>query len=317
MEKLEKGEDNLFNIIRPKRLNLQPLPYENNPRKRLFTFHGYAEDAKASPAKKYNPPTNDENFNNTLDKNQYDIQGYCKKINDMMLKQEEVADYALARADMNKRMLANPSPRDNGSNLALHLKIKTDNEEQENRMPCFIPYMKKDGGVGLTIDSRLGGYGFGKDYSPRAHRDSLMLSPLFSANPVGGFFSGFTPRYFSNIPHMAENSKGLGPDDFLMRPSPTHMDIDINSRFDKAVDNLKMEIRQNAVPIAYDQQLNQKGLNLDIDLIDDSYLHVPLTKSPNMMQFSGSQPTSKCSFKKFGEWTLSPNASFLPSRKKF
>jgi hypothetical protein len=314
MEKLEKGEDNLFNIIRPKRQNPHPLPDENTQRKRLFTFHGYAE-AKASPAKKYNPShDNDENsFNNGLDKNQYDIRGYSRKMKDMMSKQEDVGDYPLARADMNKRMLANPSLHDNGSNLSLPVNIK--NEEQENILPTFIPYMKKDGGVGLTLDSRMG-FNFGKDYSPRGHRDSLILSPLFSANPVGGFFSGFTPRYFSTIPQMAENSKGLGPDDFLMRPSPTNMDIDMNSRFGKAVDNLKMDIRQNAVPIAYDQQMNQKGLNLDIDLIDDSYLHVPLTKSPNMMQFSGSQPTSKCSFKKFGEWTLSPNASFL-LRKKY
>ena len=115
---------------------------------------------------------------------------------------------------------------------------------------------------------------------------------------------------------MPDNNKGFGPDDFLMRPSPTHMDIDVNSRFDKAVDNLKMELRNNPAPLMNDHHgMDQQGLNLDIDLIDDSYLHAPLTKSPHI-QFPGSQPTSKCSFKKFGEWTLSPNASFLP-RKKF
>ena len=153
--------------------------------------------------------------------------------------------------------------------------------------------------------------------SPRMHRDSLVLSPLFSTtNHNGGFFSGFTPKYYSNAPHIPDSSKGLGPDDFLMRPSPTHMDIDINARFDKAMDNLKMDIRNNTAPLMGDHLHNhQKGLNLDIDLIDDSYLHQNLTKSPNL-QFAGSQPTSKCSFKKFGEWTLSPNASFVP-RKKF
>jgi len=116
---------------------------------------------------------------------------------------------------------------------------------------------------------------------------------------------------------MSENTKDLGPDDFLMRPSPNHMAMDSNSRFDQAMEHLKLEMRSNTAPVMGEHNMHhhQQGLNLDIDLIDDSYLHAPLTKSPHI-PFPGSQPTSKCSFKKFGEWTLSPNANFLP-RKKF
>jgi len=97
--------------------------------------------------------------------------------------------------------------------------------------------------------------------------------------------------------HNTDGAKGFGNDDF------THMD---------AGDNLKSELRNNPL------QMNdnyQNGLNLDIDLIDDSFLQAPLNKSPNM-HFLGGQPNRKSSFNKFGEWTLSPNASFL-SRKKF
>jgi len=258
-------------------------------------------------------------FQDSFDKNHYDIQGYCKRINDMMAKQEDMGDFPLTmKTDMSKKLNGEPTtPHENGHNL--FLKIKTENDDQENRLPNngYTPYVKKEQNAGLTLDTRMN-FGFGKDtMSPRMHKDSLILSPLFSShNPHGGFFNSFTPRYFSGMPHLGDHSKGLGPDDFLLRPSPTHMDhIDINARFDKVVDGLKFDMRSHPAPLMGDMGLHQKGLNLDIELIDDSYLHAPLTKSPNM-QFPGSQPTSKCSFKKFGEWTLSPNANFLP-RKKF
>jgi hypothetical protein len=202
-----------------------------------------------------------------------------------------------------------PNPH-NAGNYPMHLKTETD--DQENRLPNnYMPsYMKKDAAAGLTLDTRMSPF-FGKDLSPRFHRDSLVLSPLYSAsNQNGGFFSGFTPRYFSNVPHMTDSTKGMGPDDFLLRPSPTHMDMDVNARFDKMMDP---NSRNNINPFMNDPQ---KGLNLDIDLIDDSYLHAPLSKSPHLQFTTGSQPTSKCSFKKFGDWTLSPSASFIP-RKKF
>ena len=319
MEKLEKGEENVFNIIRNKRQATQPMAMEVGPRKILHTLNQFNEDNKMNQMKRYGEEMMSPRHQHALDKNQYDIQGYCKRMNDMMAKQEDMGDFPLAlKTDMNKKMhMDSSTPLGNGHNHPLFLKIKTENDDQENRLPnSFTPFMKKESTVGLTLDTRMSPF-FGKDLSPRMHRDSLILSPLFSANNHNsGFFGNFTPRYFSNVPHMPDNNKGFGPDDFLMRPSPTHMDIDVNSRFDKAVDNLKMELRNNPAPLMNDHHgMDQQGLNLDIDLIDDSYLHAPLTKSPHI-QFPGSQPTSKCSFKKFGEWTLSPNASFLP-RKKF
>jgi len=316
MEKLEKGQENLFNIIRPKRLNLNSLPMEANPRKVLHTYNSFSDCVKTSPLKKYPNNENEANpmYQNGFDKNNYDIPGYCKRINDMMAKQEDMGEYPLMKTDMNKRL--NTPNNDNGHNLSLFFKIKTENDDQENRLPNnnYGSYLKKETGAGLTLDTRMG-LCFNKDLSPRMRRDSLVLSPLFSShNQTGGFFSGFTPRYFSNMPHLPDGSKGLGPDDFLVSPRPTHhMGIDVDSRFDKVLDSLKMEMRNNNMPMG--DISNQDGLNLDIELIDDSYLHAPLTKSPHL-QFPGSQPTSKCSFKKFGEWTLSPNANFLP-RKKF
>lgn len=317
MEKLEKGEENMFNIIRSsKRTNIHPLPMEPNPRKVLHTINPFNEENKVN----IHSPRHHQH----IDKSHYDIQGYNKKMNDMMAKQEDMNDYHMGmnmKADMNRKMNMDPiTPMGTSNNMSLYLKIKTENDDQENRLPSnFAPFMKKESAAGLTLDTRMSPF-FGKDLSPRMHhRDSLMLSPLFSSNNHnGGFFSGFTPRYFSNVPHMQDNGKTFGPDDFLMRPSPTHMEVDMNSRFEKAVENMKMELRNNPNHNQHhmgDHGMDQNGLNLDIDLIDDSYLHTNLTKSPHL-QFVGSQPTSKCSFKKFGEWTLSPNASFLP-RKKF
>jgi len=124
-------------------------------------------------------------------------------------------------------------------------------------------------------------------------RDSLLLSPLFSAHHHGGFFSGLTPRYFSNTFHATDAAKGFGAEDFVhIEPNDT--------------------LRNNPISLMDDYQ---KGLNLDIDLIDDSFLHAPLNKSPHM-QFNGNQPSSHSSFKKFGDWSLSPSASYL-ARKKF
>ena len=316
MEKLEKGEENLFNIIRGKRQHANPMSMDPGPRKILHSLNQYNEDNKMNTMKRYpHEESMSPRSHGMIDRNQYDIQGYCKRMNDMMTKQEDMGDYHLAKNDMHhKRMNMDPiTPM--GSN-SLFLKIKTENDDQENRLPNNLtPFMKKESNVGLTLDTRLSPF-FGKDLSPRMHRDSLISSPLFSSNHNGGgFFSSFTPRYFSNVPHMSDNNKAFGTDDFFMRPSPTHMDIDVSNRFDKTVDNLKMEFR-NSQSQLLDHGMGQQGLNLDIDLIDDSYLHTSLTKSPHL-PFPGSQPNSKCSFKKFGDWTLSPNASFLPNRKKF
>jgi len=283
MEKLEKGEENVFNIVRPKKKDLQTSALEPAPRKILHTL-SFNHDEKTSPLKKY--INHDDEVCPSLqaqqggDKNQFDIQGCYKKINDMMMKQEDFGDFnsGLKAPDTNKKISLNFSNSlENGNNFPL--KIKTENDEQENKIPnTFTPFLKKEAGTPLGNQK----FTFGKDFSPRVQRDNLLLSPLFSSHQHGGFFSSLTPRYFSNFSHHNDGVKGFGNEDF------THMDSNM---------------------------LDQKGLNLDIDLIDDSFLHMPLTKSPNM-NFMGSQPTSKCTFNRFGDWTLSPNASYL-QRKKF
>jgi len=228
-----------------------------------------------------------------VDKNQFDIQGYYKRINDMMMKQEDFGDFnntagALKPSDLNKKNNTGyPTSFENGNNM----KIKTENEDQENKLPNnYNNFLKKEAGTPLGNQK----FTFGKDFSPRVQRDNLLLSPLFSSNQHGSFFNNLTPRYFSSFNHHTDGLKGFGTEDF------THMDANENLKFNN-----------NAMSMMGDPQ---KGLNLDIDLIDDSFLHMPLTKSPNM-NFLGSQPTSKC-FNRFGDWTLSPNASYLP-RKKF
>jgi len=295
--KLEKGEDNVFNIIRNKRPNFEQSQIEPAPRKALKTLTINDENNKTSPLKKYIHHDDEvcASLQTPLDKNQYDIQGYSKKLNDMMMKQEDFPDFApsLRPLDMNKKVNTNATASfDSGNNFPF-LRIKTENEDQENILPNRLtPYLKKEAGTPLDSNQK---FTFGKDFSPRVQRDTILLSPLFTSNHNGGFFNSLTPRYFSNMYHNNDGAKGFGNDDF------THME---------SGDNLKLNN-----PIQMTDNYHQNGLNLDIDLIDDSFLQAPLNKSPNM-HFLGSQPTSKCSFNKFGEWSLSPNASFLP-RKKF
>jgi hypothetical protein len=289
MEKLEKGEENVFNIVRSKKNNMQSSTLEPAPRKVLHTLPSNRE--KTSPLKKY--INHDDEICHSLqtqgDKNLFDLQSCYKKINDMM-KQEDFGDFtsALKPTDVAKKLVLNfTTPFENGNNFPL--KIKTENDDQENKLPNnFNSFLKKEAGTPLGNQK----FTFGKDFSPRVQRDNLLLSPLFSSHQHGGFFANLTPRYFSNFNHHIDH-KVFGNEDF------PHLD---------AGENLKLH-----TPIMLGD--HQKGLNLDIDLIDDSFLHMPLTKSPNM-NFLGSQPTSKCTFNRFGDWTLSPNASYLP-RKKF
>jgi len=288
MEKLEKGDDNMFSIVRPKKMDLQPLTLEPAPRKVLHTLNFNTEE-KTSPLKKY--INHEDEVCPSLhpqlqgDKNQFDIQGYYKRINELMTKQEDLGDLnnAMKPTDLNKKININFSnPFETGNNCPL--KVKTENDDQENKMPSFSSFLKKEAGTPLGNQK----FTFGKEFSPRIQRDNLLLSPLFSSHQHGSFFNNLTPRYFSSFSHPTDGLKGFANEDF------THVD--------------------NNNPTSMIGGDPQKGLNLDIDLIDDSFLHMPLTKSP--INFLGSQPTSKCTFNRFGDWSLSPSASYLP-RKKF
>jgi len=278
MDKLEKGEDNVFNIVRNNKKSMQSSTMEPAPRKVLHTLSSNHEE---KPSQKY--INHDDEVCPSLQTqgvNLFDLQGCYKKINDMMMKQEDFGDLtsALKPTDINKKApLTLSTSFENGNNFPL--KIKTENDDQENKIPnSFTSFLKKESETPVGNQK----FTFGKDFSPRVQRDNLLLSPLFSSHQPGGFFNNLTPRYFSAF--NQHNEHKFGHEDF------SHMD-------------------GNAM------LGDQKGLNLDIDLIDDSFLHMPLTKSPNM-NFLGSQPTSKCTFNRFGDWTLSPSASYL-QRKKF
>jgi len=296
LDKLEKKDDNMFSIVRPKKMDLQPLTLEPAPRKMVHTLTLNNNEEKTSPLKKYINHEDEvcPSLHPQVDKNQFDIQGYYKRINDMMMKQEDFGEFnnagnALKQTDMNKKINISinfANPFDIGNNNSV--KVKTENEDQENKLQNFATFLKKEAGTPLGNQK----FTFGKDFSPRVQRDNLLLSPLFSSHQHGSFFNNLTPRYFSNFSHPTDGMKGFANEEY------THMENTENMKFNNPTGDA------------------QKGLNLDIDLIDDSFLHMPLTKSPNM-NFLNSQPnTSKCTFNRFGDWTLSPNASFLP-RKKF
>jgi len=298
LDKLEKKDDNMFSIVRPRKMDLQPLNLEPEPRKVLQTVNlNTMEREKTSPLKKYINHEDEVCPTSLLppvDKNQFDIQGYYKRINDMMMKQEDFGDFnsGLKPADTNKKInisinFSHPFEIGNSNGP---LKVKTENDEQENKLQnSFNSFLKKEAGTPLGNQK----FTFGKDFSPRVQRDNLLLSPLFSSHQHGSFFNNLTPRYFSSFSHPTDGMKGFAGEDFPHIENPE-----------------SLKFNNPGSMIGGDPQ---KGLNLDIDLIDDSFLHMPLAKSPN---FLGSQPTSKCTFNRFGDWTLSPNASYLP-RKKF
>ena len=158
------------------------------------------------------------------------------------------------------------------------------------------------------------------DLSPRFAGNAFILSPLFSTkNHTGGFFQGFTPKNFtpkgfpmSGFLQTPTNLTDYIREDSLMRPIiPLQKESDYNS----TVDQLKEEIKNNSNTTESGNSNEQKGLNLDIDLINDSFIAVPMNKSPNLT-FPSSQPNSKGSFKKISEWSTSPNASSFQLRKK-
>ena len=66
------------------------------------------------------------------------------------------------KTDMNRKMNMDPTTPMGGNNMSLYLKIKTENDDQENRLPGnFTPFMKKESTAGLTLDTRMSPF-FGK-----------------------------------------------------------------------------------------------------------------------------------------------------------
>ena len=162
-----------------------------------------------------------------------------------------------------------------------------------------------------------------------------MLSPLFSnKNQTGGFFNnftsqgltpkGFTPKGFPTRGSLftprciVEESKDSMKEESLIKPIPILRELDYNLKMDNVVDKLKEDIKNNSSSNSTDPGANNetKGLNLDIELINDSFAAPPLTKSPNMSSFQLSRPSSKTGFKKISDWISSPNASSFQLRKR-
>jgi len=240
-----------------------------------------------------------------------DIQGYYKKLNDMMLKQEEV-DHHQHTIPPEYGMIKQQNPPTPGHyfNLPMFSKVKIEHEDEEGKYNNGdYNYIKKE-----AVEPRP----LIRGESPRLHRDPFILSPLFSTtNQHGGFsFGGFTPRAFNPTPRVLDPHRGIGLDDFLLRPSPTNAQlfgIDFNSKMDRIVDNLKSDIQHNTDIVNENHPAGK--FNLDIELINDSFNQAPLTKNSDF-KFPTSQPRSVgSSFRRFGELTLSPNSSFLPRKK--
>lgn len=142
--------------------------------------------------------------------------------------------------------------------------------------------------------------------SPKVNPDTLILSPLFSTTHQfnHNFFRGFTP---TSVASKLDTHRGPGSfDDFMFRPSPTdHVSrVDFNAKMDKIVDNLKAEIQHNSTHLGSEQGSGNKGMNLDIDLINNTYTPAPPTKSSVGFKFP-----------RMGDLLQSPNSSFLPRKK--
>lgn len=162
--------------------------------------------------------------------------------------------------------------------------------------------------------------------------NNIILSPLFSTkHQNGSFFQGFTtpkgltpkgfitPRAFfkgflATPTNGIESSKGFR--DEVLRPIPiqSEFDLNFNSRMDRMVDELKEGI-QKSTDVASGVGHEQNGLNLDIDLINESCEPGSATKSPNILS-QVNQSFSRKFFKRTGTLALSPNASSFQLRKK-
>lgn len=86
---------------------------------------------------------------------------------------------------------------------------------------------------------------------------------------------------------------------------------------DKIVDNLKAEIQHNSGNVGSEPGSGHKGMNLDIDLINDTYTPAPPTKSSVGFKFPPQTLSNRSlgSFRRMGDLLQSPNSSFLPRKK--
>jgi hypothetical protein len=295
---LNEGQKNIFKILHPSR-NYRPSTATAEIQDAVETL---SKMVHSSSRKSPNKSSRSQSRPHTpSDRNKYDFQGYYKHMSDLMNAMDIPGS-----PKFDKKPATNPStPHDLFSMFP-----KKDEEEGDEMRNMFG---KKDGsghGKGPKI-------GFQNPPpisidSPRLHRDALVLSPLFSTQHQGAnFFNRFTPTN-PFTPSLMLDTRGINFDDFV-RPSPTNAGGQLNAQMDKIVDNLKSTISHNQGHIGSENSSGQKSMNLDIELINDTYAPAPLTNtSVGGFKFPS---TSKSTGRRPGDFIQSPNSSFIPKKK--
>ena len=176
-----------------------------------------------------------------------------------------------------------------------------------------------------------------KDFSPKMANNMLMFSPLFSTRH--SFFNPFTPRNLSLNLQEINETRLSGFDDYANlapktpKSNATINDSDINNKMDKLIEELRTNISHISTQIISntsnisqhkihkpqpDYDSESKPLNLDIDLINDTYVpsnqsNIPASIVPiKVNNANGTRRTTPIAKKLFGELSLSPNSPFIP-----
>jgi len=139
---------------------------------------------------------------------------------------------------------------------------------------------------------------------------------MFSTkNQNRNLFDSLTPKNFI-ITSNVENQQRSTFEKLIKRQS-SGIEIEPDSKMDEIVDNLKSEIKKNQIfseTFGGNKKTEDNGLNLDIGLINDTYLTDRLNK-PSHIQTPLSKTKDQISCRRFGEWICSPNSSFLLRKK--
>jgi len=133
-------------------------------------------------------------------------------------------------------------------------------------------------------------------------------------NQNRALFEGLTPKNFIITPKQDQQSSTF---DILYKRQSSGIEIEPESKMDEIVDSLKSNIKKNQIfseALSTTKKNQEDGLNLDINLINDTYLTGRLSK-PSIIQTPQTKSKNQLSCRRFGEWTCSPNSSFLLRKK--
>jgi len=321
-ERIEQHQKQIFKIVNTtrKKVNKPQVQTQKNPpkmdvKKAVDLFNGFVREAKATPPFK-SPRANSRPQTPSSAKINYDIEEYRLRIMNM-IKQQEIVDIPSSpHFDLNRRVSMNPTtPHESAFSFHPFPKRVSEGNEHENKQSNgFSSFFKKDTPIAGSNRSF-----FSRDLSPTLRRSTLVLSPIFSTkNQSASLFTGFTPKNFLlATPKTEQNPSNFDTAD-SKTPSGLGIDLEANHRMDDLVDHLKMEIKKKQI---FSENFGEKksidkdsSLGLNIELINDTYLTDQLNVASSVrapQSVSGGQS----SFRRFGEWTLSPNSSFLPRKK--